>query len=363
MKKTRYRLSSRLPYWLGMFLCLLGSVASAIFFSRSISTTLSRQNEEPIAVIAAKTRIVQRKLSDRVLWDRLTATSPVYNGDTLHTASLSRGLLRFSDGSEFTLAENTMVQVFLLEDGTFSASLSQGSVDIETKGGPLSLLVKGKKYEIAASSQVLAALPAAAGESPALQVQAGSLMLPDGMLLQDGGTVGDQSALSDGLSSAAALEDSLGALGLAPLAQELRQLEPEEPVLAVAHTPAAKPKAQGRSLPPTVATVSYSGYMSQEMLLRLRGGVAAFSQATVVVSLDLSHAFFYTIPSNAFSGCARLERLILPSSIKKIEKDAFSNCPILTVVGYAGSESQWQAVEVLDEAVKAIVPRCNYSGE
>ena len=89
-------------------------------------------NEEPIATITFKYKTAQRKFLDRVVWDRLRQNSPVYNGDTLHTSSLSEATVWFSDGNVMELSENTMAQVFLSENNALRAELSDGAAYIDS---------------------------------------------------------------------------------------------------------------------------------------------------------------------------------------------------------------------------------------
>lgn len=66
----------------------------------------SKLNEQPIATITLKYKTAQRKFMDRVVWDRLRQDSPVYNGDTIHTATLSEANIWFNDGNVMELMEN-----------------------------------------------------------------------------------------------------------------------------------------------------------------------------------------------------------------------------------------------------------------
>lgn len=66
----------------------------------------SKLNEQPIATITLKYKTVQRKFMDRVVWDRLRQNYPVYNGDTIHTATLSEANIWFNDGNVMEMIEN-----------------------------------------------------------------------------------------------------------------------------------------------------------------------------------------------------------------------------------------------------------------
>lgn len=91
----------------------------------------SKLNEQPIATITFKYKTAPRKFMDRVVWDRLRQDSPVYNGDTIHTATLSEANIWFND-------ENVMDKI--LREG--SASESTFSTDVPT---PKKSKMKGAK--------------------------------------------------------------------------------------------------------------------------------------------------------------------------------------------------------------------------
>lgn len=133
-KKTKSRLRNSLfvPFCAAIFVCVLGAAANSFLFYKNFFRALTKLNEEPIATITFKYKTAQRKFLDRVVWDRLRQNSPVYNGDTIHTSSLSEATIWFSDGNIMDLSENTMAQVFLSEDKALRAELSGGSAVLDS---------------------------------------------------------------------------------------------------------------------------------------------------------------------------------------------------------------------------------------
>lgn len=111
-KKTKSRLRNSLfvPFCIALAVCVSGVALNSLLFYKSFFRALTKMNEEPIATITFKYKTAQRKFLDRVVWDRLRQNSPVYNGDTLHTSSLSEATVWFSDGNVMELSENTMAQ-------------------------------------------------------------------------------------------------------------------------------------------------------------------------------------------------------------------------------------------------------------
>ena len=133
-KKTRSRLSSSLllPFCITIFICLIGASTNSWLFYNSFFRALTKQNEQPIATITFKYKTAQRKFLDRVVWDRLRQNSPVYNGDTIHTAALSEATIWFNDGNVMDLMENTMAQVFLTEDNQAAVELEDGYATVDS---------------------------------------------------------------------------------------------------------------------------------------------------------------------------------------------------------------------------------------
>jgi len=72
-----------------VILCLSITVCSVNLFRNDLYQTIRLQNVQPVGTITIKNNIVQRRIADRVLWDRLRVTSPVYLGDIIRVAELS----------------------------------------------------------------------------------------------------------------------------------------------------------------------------------------------------------------------------------------------------------------------------------
>ena len=96
-----------------ILICLAGMSLSLNAFVRELNRALVKFNEEPVATITFKYRSAQRRIDERVLWDRLRQESPIYNLDTIRTAERSEATLHFPDGNSVALSENTMIQVIV----------------------------------------------------------------------------------------------------------------------------------------------------------------------------------------------------------------------------------------------------------
>jgi hypothetical protein len=105
---------------------------SIILFRQDLLQTLGIQNKEPAGIVIVKKNIVQRRLGDRVLWDRLVNDSPVYLGDLIRVADISSALLDIENNS-IDLDENTLVRITRSADGVgFQIELSSGKVSVSS---------------------------------------------------------------------------------------------------------------------------------------------------------------------------------------------------------------------------------------
>lgn len=80
----------------------------------------------------------------------------------------------------------------------------------------------------------------------------------------------------------------------------------------------------------------------------------SFNVSLVIVNFD-PESKISVLPQNLCFGCTSLETVVLPSSLKKIEDDAFAVCDKLKTVIFYGSAEEWDAVDkgnnsVLDSA-------------
>ena len=53
-----------------------------------------------------------------------------------------------------------------------------------------------------------------------------------------------------------------------------------------------------------------------------------------------------TIGDYAFDGATHLKSIVIPTSVNRIEPEAFTNCESLTAIKYRGSQFQWSAIDI-----------------
>jgi len=129
---------------------LSGAFVSVDMFRRDLLNTFSLQNVEPVGTVIIKKNTVQRKLADRIIWDRLINESPVYIGDLIRVADVSAATLNILNNS-IELEENTLVRIMPAADGEgFHIELTQGSIAVfsEIGAGKITLNAGGREVDI-----------------------------------------------------------------------------------------------------------------------------------------------------------------------------------------------------------------------
>jgi hypothetical protein len=125
-----------------IFFCLLGAFLSFWFFWQDLNRVLNR-NQDPVGTITFKQGGAQRRLGDRVLWDRLRRESPVYDGDFIRTSDLSDATVTFlTKKQKFSLSENSLIQIRTV-DGREVIDLASGDISVENSGQSVLVLVSG----------------------------------------------------------------------------------------------------------------------------------------------------------------------------------------------------------------------------
>jgi hypothetical protein len=162
-----------------ILLCLSGAAYSINLFWNDLFQTLNGQNKTPIGTVTVKRNIVQRRMSDRVIWDRLIRETPVYSNDIIRVGDNSEIDLHVV-GNGVTINENTLLRLRHDDDtGELHINLSSGSMGLVTsdEGGGVVLNIMGKQMKANPGT----ALNAAAGsDGVALQVSKGSALIADG---------------------------------------------------------------------------------------------------------------------------------------------------------------------------------------
>ncbi|WCL49854.1 FecR domain-containing protein [Leptospira sp. GIMC2001] len=70
---------------------------------------LDAGTREQIGIISFKQKTVQRKYSDRVVWETMEQSFPLYNQDSIRTGDLSDAEITLNDGTKLEVDENTLI--------------------------------------------------------------------------------------------------------------------------------------------------------------------------------------------------------------------------------------------------------------
>ena len=152
-----------------IILCLSGAAYSLNLFRLDLFQTIDQQNEMPVGTIVIKNNTVQRRILNRVLWDRLAIESLVYRGDLIRVAELSAATLHIK-GNSIDLDENTLIRIQDDPAGgdAFRIEMDEGNLSLNSGEGSGSIILNLMGSEIEA------------GPGTVLNVVAGK----DGMVLQ-----------------------------------------------------------------------------------------------------------------------------------------------------------------------------------
>ena len=163
-----------------VILCLSGMAVSLYLFQNDFFMSLRSMNIDPVGIVSIKFNTVQRRLQDRMIWDRLIKESPVYNGDLIRIARHSGAMLDL-DNNYVSLGENTLIRVEISEN-TFLIDFMSGEIDITSSmtSKPVFLSIGDKVVEAVPGSVFGAVL---SKEGTVLRVTDGSArIVQDGVI-------------------------------------------------------------------------------------------------------------------------------------------------------------------------------------
>ncbi|MDR0302103.1 MAG: hypothetical protein LBI04_07320 [Treponema sp.] len=169
----------RLRDLLIILICLAGVLYFFYLFRLDLYQTINSRNEKPAGKITIKHNTVQRRLRDRMLWDRLQNESPVYLGDIIRVANLSDATLNINSNN-IILSENTIIRIRRAVDGTdsFQIDLTSGNLSL-TAGNEaknIRLNIMGRQVETEPGTVLNAS---AKGDGMMVQVSEGKALLVD----------------------------------------------------------------------------------------------------------------------------------------------------------------------------------------
>jgi hypothetical protein len=127
--------------------CLFGAIYSVILFRLDLS-----KNENPVGTVIIGNNVVQRRMANRVLWDRLAVDSPLYSGDQIRTADLSDATL-YIERNSIDLNGKTLIRIQRSpeDEDSILIYLDEGNLVLTTVdgGGNIELNLMGRQVETA----------------------------------------------------------------------------------------------------------------------------------------------------------------------------------------------------------------------
>lgn len=173
-KKTKFKSPVRDFFVIVLTLSVAGYFSYT--FWKDLNSSSRRTDKEKIAIITFKNRIAQRKYEDRVVWERIDKSTPLYNGDLVRTAELAEAVITFNDGSEVNIYENTMIQVYYSDFEGVNISVGNGNLQVESadKGKVQLTLNDGSKISAAGGTSISAKTTAGNSGAQTVEVRNGS---------------------------------------------------------------------------------------------------------------------------------------------------------------------------------------------
>ena len=161
-----------------VLLCLSGVAVSLFLFQRDLFRTLRSSAIQPAGTVTVRYNTVQRRLADRVVWDRLYTESPVYSGDLIRIARLSGAVLNI-ENHQIELGENSLIRI-QKNDGLPQIDFYLGDIRITSERGTggIVLMVAGRQIEASGGASISAS---AGNEGMVLRVNEGTVQV-----IQDG---------------------------------------------------------------------------------------------------------------------------------------------------------------------------------
>jgi len=152
MLKERRKISNKFLDFFVIVICVCGAIASIYMFYQDLYATFRSLNITPAGTVVIKYNTVQRRLSDRVVWDRLFDESPVYNRDLIRIARSSGATLHI-DNNKIDLGENTLIRINKDSHGRGLLFIEyfSGEINITTNidGEPVLLSIGDRIIEVA----------------------------------------------------------------------------------------------------------------------------------------------------------------------------------------------------------------------
>ncbi|WP_078125463.1 FecR family protein [Leptospira alexanderi] len=115
-----------------LFLLIFNIVVFTVVFIYDYTRYGHQGSQEVIGTILYKSNTVKRKYDSEVVWKEIKIGNSLQNRDTILTSENSQAKIRLLDGSEITIAENSMIFIDYL-DNRANLEISAGGLQITRK--------------------------------------------------------------------------------------------------------------------------------------------------------------------------------------------------------------------------------------
>lgn len=124
-------------------------------YFKEVNYEQRKENESEIAYILNYENFVERRFIDRNLWTKIKKNSKLYNKDFIRVSPQSTSEILFNDNTKISLSENTMVQIYVGQDGNYATLSDNGEIVVDLSGSNSNFIVttgKGEKINLNSGS-------------------------------------------------------------------------------------------------------------------------------------------------------------------------------------------------------------------
>ena len=125
-----------------------------LLFFMNIYSSFNYTATQKLGTLIFKKRSATRKHVDALTWNMLQNNSPVYELDTIRTASQSEASIVFDDGSTLDLLENSLIKLKMKSSNDFG-DVVHGSFVVSAKGEKKTLTIQGKQITMDEDAEIV----------------------------------------------------------------------------------------------------------------------------------------------------------------------------------------------------------------
>ena len=110
-------------------ICLVGICTCLAGYFFDVYRVNKRNDIQPVAELTSKVKSVQRRFRDRLVWDMLRPSSPLYAGDFVRTAAYSEAVITFNSGAVLNMSQDSFIEI-LPEEKNMTLKITSGNVSL-----------------------------------------------------------------------------------------------------------------------------------------------------------------------------------------------------------------------------------------